>query len=141
MPNTNPYAPPQAVVTDQPTSPSWLPVKIISGLAVVHLLLTYRYSSACWELVRIGALHPFALLLGVVGAFSLYVAAVLSAFKRRSSGVFFATACIFLSMSYYFWGWYYSSALIVAFGAVLSGLGWWLVRKAAPKPLQSIATN
>lgn len=153
MSNTNPYSPPQAAVADHPKSPSWLSVKIISGLAVVHLLLTYRYSSACWELVRIGALHPFAMLLGVVGAFSLYVAAVFSAFQRRGSRVFYATACICFSVSYYFlgwyfggWsyylrGWYYSPGLVVAFGAVLSGLGWWFVRKAAPKPLQSVADN
>lgn len=146
MPNHNPFSASTTRVADPSTSfasPKNGPLRLILvALVVVQFLATWRYSWAYLELVRTGASHPFALLLGTIGSFCLYAGAFLSFRPKPSGKTFLLIATVGLGLSAPMWRLPHVWALVAAFGSVLGIVFWWVVRQSSKSvPSQSIANG
>jgi hypothetical protein len=143
MPAHNPFSAPSTRVVD-PSAPlnssANKPIRyLLAALVVLQLLATWRYSSAYFELVRTGASHPLALLLGLVGSVCLYVGAIRSLLPNPKGHNFLLVATVTLGLSVPMWRLPYAWSLVAAFGAVLALASWWAVRQSARLPqLQAV---
>jgi hypothetical protein len=134
------YNPSRATVKTHRPQQRSLPMYVISGLIAIQLLATFSYGGAFFELVRVGAVRPLGLLLGVPASICLYFAVVFFSFKPHYSKRFFAVAATGLSLSAPFWwriskfGTPFPWSMIVIAGALLAAAGWWFSRQLAIKP-------
>jgi hypothetical protein len=134
MTNHNPFAAPTAPIADPELATSGSqkskgPRYVIAVLIAVQLAATWNYSWAYFELVRTGAAHPLALLLGGIGSLCLYIAAISALAKQPRGQVLFLVAAVALGLSAPMWRLPYAWSLVAAYGALLGVLGWWSTQR------------
>lgn len=101
---------------------------VLAALVLLQLVTTWRHAWAYLELVRAGANHPLALILGVLGSLCLYVGAIRMLLPIPGGRRFMLVAGVCLGFSAPMWTFPFSGSLVAAFGSVLAFVSWWLLR-------------
>jgi hypothetical protein len=130
MSTRNPFTPPNAAVTDVQPVQSKMPQYVIAALIAIQLLATIRYAGAYFELVRVGAAHPAALLFGAPASLCLYIAAIVMVFGGSRGRRLFLFGAVGLALSVPFWGGPYLWTVVAGCGAALGAGGWWVTGRA-----------
>src|SRR5262249_35406115 len=127
----NPYAPPNAPVSDVAAAPqSKVPQYIVAILVGLQLLGTLQVGGGYVELVNKGALNAYGLLFGSSGSLCLYVGAVLAAITGVRGRVLFILGAVGLGLLVWNSGGLYPWTVVAAVGAVLGVAGWWITSTA-----------